>query len=147
MSYVVRIFSLFTTITVLSFLLIGSATAGKKTPESIVGATRVSAEEVIELVGELDDLVLIDARKASDRASSGWIEDSIALPNTNTTPESLAKYAADKSKAILFYCNGVNCNRSVESSRNAVNWGYKKVYWFRGGMEEWENKGLPTVKE
>ena len=62
----------------------------------------MTAEEVIELVGSLDELVIIDARKASDRASGGWIEDSIGLPNTDTTPESLAKHVTDKNMPVLF---------------------------------------------
>lgn len=130
----------------LSFLTLGLAHAAEKTPESIDGTTKVTAEEVIELLGVHDDMVIIDARKSSDRAK-GWIEDSIGLPNTDTTPETLAKVAPNKSAPILFYCNGVKCGRSVESSRNAVNWGYTKIYWFRGGMTEWETKSLPVVKD
>ena len=138
---------IFAAATALFMLVSGNTHAAEQTPESIDGTTRVTAEEVIELVGNMDDLVIIDARKASDRSSGGWIEDSIGLPNTDTTPETLAKYAPDKNMPVLFLCNGVKCGRSVESSQNAVKWGYKKVYWFRGGMEEWENKGLPMVKE
>lgn len=130
----------------LSFLALGTVHAAEKTPESIDGTTKVTAEKVIELIGELDDLVVIDARTTEDRAK-GWIEDSIGLPNTATTEASLAKAAPNKSAPILFYCNGIKCGRSVESSKNAVNWGYKKIYWFRGGMAEWEAKSLPVVKE
>jgi len=148
MSHTTRTFNPFiATATALLLLVSGSISAAEKTPETIAGTTRVTAEEVIELVGSLDDLVVIDARKASDRTSGGWIEDSIGLPDTDTTPETLAKAVPAKSTPVLFLCNGVKCGRSVESSRNAVKWGYKKIYWFRGGMEEWENKGLPMVKE
>ncbi len=142
MHYLPRIFTFITC----SLLMLGVAQAAENTPESIDGTTRVTAEELIELVGNLDDFTIVDARKASDR-TKGWIEDSVGLPNTDTTPETLASIAPDKMKPILFYCNGVKCGRSVESSKNAVKWGYKKIYWFRGGMEEWENKGLPIVKE
>ncbi len=148
MSATIRTFNPFIAAAAALLLLVsGNLTAAENTPEAIEGTTRVTAEEVIELVGSLDDLVIIDARKASDRSSGGWIEDSIGLPNTDTTPESLAKHAPDKGKPILFLCNGVKCGRSVESSRNALKWGYTKIYWFRGGMEEWDNKGLPMVKE
>ena len=148
MSTTIRTFSPFiATFTAFLLMMSGSISAAEKTPESIEGTTRVTAEEVIELVGSLDELVIIDARKSSDRSSGGWIEDSIGLPNTDTTPETLAKHVTNKNMPVLFLCNGTKCGRSVESSRNAVKWGYKKIYWFRGGMEEWENKGLPIVKE
>ena len=113
--------------------------------ESIDGTTRVTAEEVIELISSNSELVVIDARKSSDR-EKGYIEGSIGLPDTETTPESLASNVPAKDAAVVFYCNGVKCGRSVKSAKNAVAWGYTKVYWFRGGWEEWMEKGYPVTK-
>lgn len=123
-----------------------SAFAENKAPESIDGTTRVSAEQVIELVTNTPDLVVIDARKTSDRDEAGWIEGSIGLPNYDTNAEALQQYVPSKSTAVLFYCNGVKCGRSVESSKIAVGLGYEKVYWFRGGWEEWTQKGMPVSR-
>jgi rhodanese-related sulfurtransferase len=117
----------------------------KDVPETLEGTTKVTAEEVIELVESMDDLVVIDARKSSDR-EKGWIEGSVGLPNTETNAASLAKALPTKSTPVLFYCNGVKCGRSFESAKIAIAEGYSKIYWFRGGMEEWEGKGLPVVK-
>lgn len=132
--------------TVLAFFINTAAIAGETTPENIPGTTKISAEQLIELVGKHDDLVIIDARKPSDR-SKGYIENSIGLPNTETTAESLAKHIKSKSTPVCFFCNGVKCGRSVESSKIAVNAGYKNVYWFRGGWAEWLEKGLPVTKD
>ena len=123
-----------------------SAFAEKKAPESIDGTKRVSAEQVVDLVMNNAELVVIDARKASDRDEAGWIEGSIGLPNYDTTADSLAKNIPSKSTPVLFYCNGVKCGRSVESSKKAVSLGYEKIYWFRGGWEEWTQKGLPVSR-
>ncbi|MDH4273836.1 MAG: rhodanese-like domain-containing protein [Gammaproteobacteria bacterium] len=114
------------------------------TPEFVDGTTRVSAEEVVALVEKTPNLVIIDSRKASD-FKKGFIEGAISMPNTDTTPDSLAKVVKSKTTPVLFYCNGVRCGRSVDSSKVAMAAGYKKVYWFRGGIEEWESKGLPLV--
>ena len=114
------------------------------TPEFIDGTTRVSAEEVVALVEKTPNLVIIDARKASD-FKKGFIEGAVSMPNTDTTPEALAKVAKSKATPIMFYCNGVRCGRSVDSAKVAMAAGYKHVYWFRGGIEEWEAKGLPLV--
>jgi rhodanese-related sulfurtransferase len=35
---------------------------------------------------------------------------------------------------------------SALASAKAVIWGYKKVYYFAGGMEEWIKSGFPLVK-
>ncbi len=130
------------------FFIAQGAVAGthEPTPTSLDGASVISAEQVIELIGSNSNLVVIDARKDSDH-QKGWIEGSHALPNTDTNPDSLAKIAPDKGAPVLFYCNGVNCHRSYESAKIALAAGYSKVYWFRGGMEEWETKGLPVVKK
>ena len=128
------------------FFAHGSAIAKEDTPPSLEGTTVVSAEEVVELIGSEDNLVVVDARKNSDH-QKGWIEGSHALPNTETNPETLAKAVPDKAQPVLFYCNGAKCGRSYESAKIAIAAGYTKIYWFRGGMEEWEAKGLPVVKE
>ena len=123
-----------------------SVTAMAEKPDSpltIDGTKKVTAEEVIDLVTNLPDIVIVDARKASDRDNTSWIEGSIGLPNTSTNEESLAKHVASKDTPVLFYCNGIKCGRSVESSKLAVSLGYKKIYWFRGGWEEWTTKGMP----
>ena len=123
-----------------------SILAKEQAPDAIAGTKRVSAEEVVELVTSKSDLVVIDARKSSDRDSAGWIEGSVALPNYDTNADSLAKHVPSKATPVLFFCNGVKCGRSVESSKLAVKLGYKEVYWFRGGWEEWTEKGLPVTK-
>ena len=128
-----------------SSFIAGSAHAGKKeVAQFIDGTVRVSAEEMIDLVEQYDELVIIDSRKKSDVAK-GFIEGSISLPNTETNSGSLAKHVASKSTPVLFYCNGIKCGRSVKAAKIAIAEGYSKIYWFRGGMQEWEAKGLPVV--
>jgi rhodanese-related sulfurtransferase len=123
----------------------GVAFAGKKeVPQFIDGTVRVSAEEVIDLVEKFDELVILDARKKSDVAK-GFIEGSISLPNTETNADSLAKNIPSKSTPVVFYCNGIKCGRSVKAAKIAIAEGYTNIYWFRGGIQEWEAKGLPVV--
>ena len=120
-------------------------TYGELTPEQLDGTTKVSAEKVIDLFESAPNLTVIDARKASD-FEKGHIEGAINLANTDTDEASLSKIVPAKADPVLFYCNGITCGRSVESAKKAVSYGYSKVYWFRGGMQEWEQKGLPVEK-
>lgn len=129
----------------LSFVFVAGAQAKEDTPENIPGTTKVSAEDLIDLVENHDDLVIIDARKASDRAK-GFIEGSIGLPDTDTTPAALAEHIGSKSTPVAFYCNGIKCGRSVKSAKMALAEGYSKVYWFRGGWGEWTEKGYPVAE-
>lgn len=126
-------------------LFSGVTFAGEEEVQQFVdGTVRVSAEEVIDLVGANPNLVILDTRKASD-FQKGFIEGAISLPNTDTNAASLAKHVPSKSTPILLYCNGSKCGRSAKSAQIALAEGYNKIYWFRGGMEEWEAKGLPVV--
>jgi len=118
----------------------------KKAPDNIPGTTRVSAEQVIDLLGKEAALVIIDSRKTSDR-NKGYIEGSIGLQDTDTNPAALAKHIKTKSTPVVFYCNGVKCGRSVAASKIAITEGYKNIYWFRGGWDEWVDKGLPVMKD
>lgn len=132
-----------------SLLWIGSASvraAEVVSPDSIPGTTRVDAEGVISIVEKVTDLVIIDARISVDR-KQGFIEGSRSLPDIDTTCGTLEKVIPGKSRPVLFYCNGVKCGRSVKSINIAQACGYQKIYWFRGGFEEWKAKGYPFVTE
>lgn len=115
-------------------------------PAEIPGVTKVDAEGLLQLVQAQRRLVVIDARISSDR-NQGYIEDSVSLPDVQTDCDSLKKIAADKSTPLLFYCNGTKCGRSGKAAIKAVGCGYTRLYWFRGGFEEWRAKGYPTVKD
>ena len=117
-----------------------------KSPDNIPGSTKVDAEGVLALAETIPNLTIIDSRIALDR-KQGYIQGSISLPNVDTTCASLAKVIHAKDSPALFYCNGVKCGRSVVAVRIALSCGYTKVYWFRGGFEEWKQKNYPFLKE
>lgn len=115
-------------------------------PESIDAVTEVNAEEFIELVENIPDLVIIDSRIRGDR-TQGFIEGTLSLPDTDTTCDSLSNIIHKKYTASLFYCNGVKCLRSSKAIKIALNCGYSNIYWFRGGFGEWLEKGYPYLQE
>lgn len=131
-------------------LLLGSTLAhGAEKPDvspnDIPGVKKVDAEEVIKLVEKLPKLIVIDARIAGDR-QQGFIEDSISLPDVETDCTALARIAPNKTTPLLLYCNGPKCGRSAKSAQKALACGYSRLYWFRGGFEEWRAKDYPVVK-
>lgn len=114
-------------------------------PASIDGVTIVNAEGLIEMVMQHSDLVLIDSRIISDR-NEGYIEGSISLPDIDTNCDSLGKLINTPETPMLFYCNGVRCGRSANAAELALSCGYSNIYWFRNGMEEWQEKEYPLVQ-
>ena len=129
-------------------LLLYAATAWAEkpfAPESIVGTTRVTAETVVDLVGSLPDLVIIDNRHAVE-FEKGHIEGAINLLDSSLQRADLARLAPRPDKPLLFYCNGERCLRSSHAAQMAVNWGYTRIYCFRGGWQEWLDKHLPVTR-
>jgi len=125
-----------------------SIAAGEKpyAPESLPGATILTAEEVISLILGNPDLIVIDSRKKTEYIK-GHIEGAINILNTELGLEELEFIAPDRSTMLLFYCNGVRCLRSSDSLARAVGWGYTNLFWFRGGWKEWTEKRLPVVTD
>lgn len=114
-------------------------------PAQIPGVTRVDAEEVVSLLLERSRLVLIDSRKEEEYAK-GHIENAINLLDSAMTPEALARHVMNRDTPILFYCNGERCLRSSNAASLAKQWGYRNLFWFRGGWVEWRRKRLPVAK-
>jgi len=114
-------------------------------PEKISGVTTVTAEQVIEILTSQNAPLLIDARIRADRAF-GYIENSISLPDIETNCDTLIQVSADKNKPLMFYCNGVQCGRSVVSIKVAHSCGYHNLSWFKGGFAEWKEKGYQYIK-
>ena len=114
-------------------------------PLLIPGTSKISAEDVLDLAEKIPELIIIDSRIRSDR-KQGYIEGSVSLPDIETNCKTLSKVIPTKKSAVIFYCNGVKCGRSVNASKVALKCGYSNIYWFRGGFEEWKTKKLAFIK-
>jgi rhodanese-related sulfurtransferase len=131
-----------------AWLLIISAAhaADSIVPDNIPGVATLNAEQLIELVVETPDLIIIDSRITANR-KYGYIDGSLSLPDTETNCDSLAARVPALENQIVFYCNGVKCGRSVNAIEVAQACGYENLSWFRGGFQEWSDKGYPFLKQ
>ena len=128
-----------------------SAFAATITPEALDGATVVDAAKARELMGS--GAVMVDTRTAVEYAESN-IAGAIHIPYKEKSEKTadfdaaadkfdLSKLPADKAAAIITQCNGAGCWKSYKAAAVAAKAGYKNVYWFRGGLPEWKENGLP----
>ncbi len=123
--------------------------ARAESPQDIQGVTKVSAEDVFRLFESTVGLVIVDSRLADGPSSGraqGFIEGSVSLPDIHTDCPALARVIPKKDTPALFYCNGVKCGRSAKAIVVAQQCGYRRLYWFRGGFEEWREQGYPYVR-
>ena len=49
----------------------------------------------------------------------------------------------DKQRALVFYCRS-DCWLSWNAVKRANALGYTRLYWYRDGLDAWENAGLPV---
>jgi len=139
---------------VFGFMLVASAGSAwcTDTPANLGGVTVVTAEQAKKLVDA--GTPIIDARVANEYAESHikgaksvpYREKSAKAPNFDPKEDSfdLAKLPADKDAALIFYCNAGECWKSYKASKVALDAGYKKIHWLRGGIPEWKSKGYPV---
>lgn len=131
-------------------MLLGPAIGAAQTPflptpaESHAVAITIDSENLIELYQSVPDLRIVDSRHREDYLL-GHIELSSNLPMGETNCQSLARLAADKDTAMVFYSNGVDGDASIEALNIASACGYKRLFWLRGGFIEWQDKDYPYV--
>jgi len=124
----------------------------KETPGTLAGATLVGAEKVQEMMRS--GTAVYDVRVAAEYAEA-HVKGAKSLPYKEKSAKDagfdrsqdsfdLDKLPADKSVALIFYCNAGECWKSYKASKLAIDAGFKRVFWFRGGLPEWRAKGLPT---
>jgi len=143
LSYVVSI-KVVAIIAVLFTQLTTGFASSWRAPIVLDGATPVTAEELVELIKGMDNLVLIDNREKY-QFQQGTISGSYQMLYSQTSPDALAKLAPSKQTPLVFYCDNIECPHSIKAIRKAVSYGYLNIFWLRGGVAEWKQKGLPLT--
>ncbi len=134
------------------------------------GVETVGELEMIDYLtkakGDDGSVIVIDARTPK-WPKRGMIPGAINIPWTTLDPErsgheTVMRLLQDKfgvrfegklsnfsdAKTLVLYCNGMWCSQSTNAVDNLLRLGYPadKLKWYRGGMQNWENLGLTTVK-
>ncbi len=115
-------------------------------PRTLAVAITIDAENLIELYQSVPQLRIVDSRHPQDH-SQGYIETSLNLPLEDTNCASLGRLAESKDQAFVFYCNGNAADASMAAIEIASDCGYRRLFWFRGGFVEWEDKDYPYLIE
>lgn len=130
----------------------GGFAAAAETPANLAGVTVVSAEQARKMVEA--GVPIVDTRVANEYAQE-HIKGARSVPykeksakNVSFDPKEdsfdLAKLPAAKSAPLILYCNAGECWKSYKASKVALDAGYTKIQWLRGGIPEWKAKGYPV---
>ncbi len=106
----------------------------------------VNAEQLKKMLDGKDKLMLVDSRNGSEYRE-GYIPTAVNVYDKEMEAQK-AKFPADKSYPLVFYCNGYpKCPRSLNGAKMAMGWGYKKIFLYAGGFPDWSAKGYPVERQ
>lgn len=124
---------------------------GNFTPAQLPGVQQVTADQAAALMAK--GAVMVDVRSEKEYKVK-HINGAVLAPYLEKSPKdttfnpALDDFSAlaklDKTKPTIFSCNGAECWKSYKASKSAAAKGFTAVYWLRGGLPEWDAKGLPV---
>lgn len=120
----------------------------------IKGVHPVDEIDVLKALNDKDSIV-VDMRVVDDRVK-GTIPGSVGIPYTEVSMRmnelgckkvSSSKWDCTKAKKVYAFCNGPVCPQSPMAMSALVRDGFpaNKIYYYRGGMMDWEALGLTTI--
>jgi rhodanese-related sulfurtransferase len=120
----------------------------------VAGVTPVGETEIIQALGDPDSVV-VDMRDLNDRVK-GTIPGSVSIPYTEVAArmnelgckKNGSAWDCAAAKKVYAFCNGPVCPQSPIAIRAMTRDGFPatKIYYYRGGMLDWDALGLTTVK-
>ncbi|OOZ37921.1 hypothetical protein BOW52_09975 [Solemya elarraichensis gill symbiont] len=109
-------------------------------PASVAGTTFIDTATAQQM--HADGISFVDVRPAP-MYQAGRIPGAVSLPlpGGKFTLQNLAK-VADSDDQVVLHCRGKDCMMSSIAAREAVKWGYSKIYYYRAGYNGWKDAGL-----
>jgi rhodanese-related sulfurtransferase len=101
----------------------------------------ITYEQVL-IALERDDWIFVDARSPKDY-EKGKIGNAVNIDPLGEEFIVMQKIGdiIDSQKKVIIYCNGVDCDLGHEVLEFFVDYGYKEVYIYVGGWDDWVEKG------
>lgn len=128
------------------------ANVGSPTPLDIPAGRRVTTEQVRELMAGDANPILVDVLDGTHErtlAGAHWLP-AIGRAGEFTDEHQVNGKAAidgltggDTSRALVFFCVGAACWESYNATLRAAAMGYSNLHWYRGGLQAWQDAGLP----
>jgi rhodanese-related sulfurtransferase len=115
------------------------------TSSTIAPAPEMIRVEEARLMFLSGDALFVDARHEVEFAY-GHIKGAINIPVQELAEKGTALNAFPKNRLLVVYCDGVECNSSIELAARLASAGFVNVKIFHGGWQEWNAQQLPVEK-
>lgn len=120
-------------------------------PEAIEGAATIKVEDFPKMAADINagKIMIVDMR-TPEWYAKGTLPGAINLPYSDLTgaeTKAKAKMKKLEGKDAVAFCNGWWCGQSPTGIKALKSLGYAgKIYYFRGGNQDWTDAGLAFVK-
>jgi rhodanese-related sulfurtransferase len=91
-----------------------------------------------------DKILFVDARDPEEY-EDGHIAGAINLPLFHIEKYLGNLSSVDKNEPLVAYCEGADCDMSIRLGNELFSKGYRKVFVFLGGWEEWQKANYPVI--
>ncbi len=108
------------------------------------GVKEITYEQFQKIKSSGEKYVLLDVLSAESYAE-GHIEGAVSFP-LGTIDQTTASGKLNKDDKIVVYCGGFTCAASTKSAQKLGELGYANVLDYKGGLEEWQEKGNKLVQ-
>ncbi len=125
----------------LLFLFSPTAYSAGVSPQTIAGAITVDTTKAKQLFDQ--GVLFVDVRRDSDW-DNGRVPDAAHLELKKVFSKESLSEEAGVNEPIVIYCNGEKCMRSSKATTLAIEWGFKKIYFFRDGFPAWKQASFPV---
>ena len=115
------------------------------TPGTVNSPVMVSLDQAKTLF-DAGDALFIDARHEFDY-KLGHIRSAINIPLNSLDTRQDVLSTISKERLIIVYCDGAECNSSIELSAKLSAFGFSNVKIFFGGWREWEAAKFPLERQ
>lgn len=93
-----------------------------------------------------DGIKFIDSRSVEE-FSEGHIKGAVNIPFYGSEKHIEVINRLSKNETVVTYCSSADCDISILSSDELFEMGFKKVYIYLGGYEEWTKNNYPTSQK
>jgi rhodanese-related sulfurtransferase len=126
-------------LTIFSLISLLLAAVVANAENSIPVLTTTDLKQLIDQEGS--NITVVDSRNPEEYQEV-HIKNAINIPEKKFA-ENVGLLPADKTRRIVFYCNGIKCGKSKKAALKAIDMGYANIQIYAEGMPVWEEKGLP----
>jgi len=107
------------------------------------GAKEITYEQLQKIRNSKEDYFLVDVLSPESYAK-GHIEGAISFP-LKTIDNQSASAKLPKNAFVVVYCASFQCHASTTAAKKLSGLGYK-VFDYKGGLGEWQERGNALVK-